>query len=74
MKPEGNPKDALVGATLREIREGAEMSQRTLAKAAGVNHSHLSRVEAGKATLSPDFQAKVLAAIDARLHHKGDVA
>jgi transcriptional regulator with XRE-family HTH domain len=50
------------------------MSQRSLAKAAGINHSHLSRVEAGKATLSPEFQQKVLAVINDRLHHKGDAA
>lgn len=74
MNPERTPNDTLVGAALRAIREGAAMSQRSLAKAAGINHSHLSRVEAGKATLSPEFQQKVLAVINDRLHHKGDAA
>lgn len=74
MNPSQTPNDELVGDVLRAIREGAEMSQRSLAKAAGVNHSHLSRVEAGKATLSPEFQQKVLAVVNARLHHKGETA
>lgn len=73
MTSERNPNEPLVGLVLRALREGADLSQRGLAKAAGINHSHLSRVEAGKATLSPDFETKVLAAINTRLHH-GDTA
>ena len=74
MNPEHNPNEALIGDVLRGLREGARMSQRGLAKAAGINHSHLSRVEAGKATLSPDFETKVLKALNVRLHHGGDAA
>lgn len=50
------------------------MSRRTLAKAAEVDHSHLSRVESGERTMSDALLVKVLTAVAARLLHKGEAA
>lgn len=74
MTSERNPKADPLGPALRAIREGAGMSRRTLAKAADVDHSHLSRVESGERTMSDALLVKVLTAVAARLLHKGEAA
>ena len=74
MTSERNPHETRIGPVLRAVREGAGMSRRGLAKAADVDHTHLSRVETGERALSPDLLQKVLTAIAARLHQKGDAA
>lgn len=43
------------GAMLAAMREAAGLSQRQLARAIGVNHSHLSRVEAGERELGEKY-------------------
>lgn len=49
------------------------MSRRSLAKAANVDHSHLSRVETGERVISHEVLHKVLTALAARLIHGGEV-
>jgi transcriptional regulator with XRE-family HTH domain len=71
MNPERNPNPtASLGPVLRAIREGARMSQGSLALAANVTKSHLSRVEAGHRDISPELLHKVLSAIADRLLHR----
>ena len=74
MTSERNPKIDPLGPTLRALREGAEMSRRSLAKAAGVDHTHLSRVETGERDISPEVLLKVLTALASRLLHRGEAA
>lgn len=74
MATEQKPNASPLGPVLRAIREGAEMSRRSLAKTAGVDHSHLSRVETGERDISPEMLLKVLTAIASRLLHKEEAA
>lgn len=55
------------GATIRAMREEVGMSGRQLAKAIGVNHAHLARVEAGERPLSRKVQERISRAIADRL-------
>jgi transcriptional regulator with XRE-family HTH domain len=72
MVSEQNPNADRIGPVLRAVREGAGMSRRSLATAAGVDHSHLSRVESGERTLSPELLVKVLQAVADRLVQKAE--
>jgi transcriptional regulator with XRE-family HTH domain len=63
MNPEQNPNEGNLGQSLRAIREGAGLSRRGLAKAANVDHAHLSRVESGERAMSPALLSRVLRAI-----------
>jgi transcriptional regulator with XRE-family HTH domain len=74
MATERNPNEVALGAALRAIREGAGMSRRSLAKAASIDHTHLSRVEAGERVISPELLHKVLSALADRLLHRGEAA
>ena len=74
MSSERKAHETHVGPVLRALREGARMSQRGLAKAAGVDHTNLNRVEASQREISPELLVKVLGAIADRLHHRGDAA
>lgn len=74
METEQNRNTTGVGPALREIREALGITRRGMGKAAKVDHTHLSRVESGERSLSPESMEKVLRVIVARLHHKGDAA
>jgi len=74
MYTEPNPNESRIGPVLRAVREGAGMSRRSLAAAASIDHSHLSRVESGERTMSPELLVKVLQAIADRLLHRGEAA
>jgi hypothetical protein len=50
------------------------MSRRSLAKAAEIDHTHLSRVESGERTMSDALLVKVLSAVADRLLHRGEAA
>lgn len=74
METEQNRNAAGVGPVLREIRVTLGLSRRGLAKDAQVDHTHLSRVESGERTPSPESLEKVLRAIAAHLLRKGEAA
>lgn len=48
---------------MRAAREGAGISQRALARQAGVDHSHLNRFEAGERPISESMYQHLLAAL-----------
>lgn len=47
------------GASLRAIRERSGWTTSGLARAAGVGHSHIANVEAGRRQLSPDIARRI---------------
>jgi HTH-type transcriptional regulator/antitoxin HipB len=61
------PSVAVLGATVRRLREQAGLRQRDLALAAGVGERFLVELEAGKPTVRLDKVLTVLEALGARL-------
>ncbi len=65
------PRLTRFGVRLRELREAARMSQRTLAELAGITHVYVSKLENGR--LESDRPSRrVIAAIQAALEVTGD--
>jgi transcriptional regulator with XRE-family HTH domain len=58
----------IVGANIRRIRLRKKMSQETLAELAGLNRTHMSHVENGKAgALQIDTMEKLATALDVHI-------
>jgi transcriptional regulator with XRE-family HTH domain len=74
MSTEQNPNGNPIGPVLRAIREGSGMSVRGLAKAAGISHSHLLRVESGERDVSRGLELRLLSAVADRLLRRGEAA
>ncbi len=65
------PRLTRFGVRLRELREAARMSQRTLAERSGITHVYISKLENGR--LEIDHPSKrVIAALEAALEVTGD--
>lgn len=62
-----NPEDLEVGLRLRAIREHAGLSQRALAKKAGVTNSTISLIESGKVNPSVGALRRILVGIPVSL-------
>ncbi len=63
MKPEPQPEALALGARLKRVRELAGLSQRELAKRAGVPNSSVSTIEQGQVSPSVQSLGKLLAAV-----------
>lgn len=55
-----------LGAGIRAVREKAGLSQEALADAAGVDRSHMSRIERGKRNVSFLNICRIAAALDCK--------
>ncbi len=51
------------GRILRTLREGAGLSARAVAQAAGISHSHLLRIESGERTAAPETMRRLIHAL-----------
>lgn len=56
-----------IGATVKGMREAAELTLSDLATASGVDASHLSRVESGARGIGPDRLHRIATAIARRI-------
>lgn len=59
---------AIVGKTLRELRESAGVSQWALAKMTGLTQGNIARVEAGKYNVTLDTLALIANALDCNIN------
>jgi ribosome-binding protein aMBF1 (putative translation factor) len=57
-----------IACLLKERREELDLSLRELGRRVGINHSLISRMEAGQQTVSLKTLQRIAAALDMRLH------
>ena len=56
-----------IGAELRALREAQNLTVRELAERAGLDHSHIVRIESGKYGFSIDTLDKICQALGAKI-------
>lgn len=66
--------DPETGATLRRMRESADVGLRELARQAGIHESTLSRFERGERVIAHNTYAHVVASLAVLLRQRGRAA